>query len=119
MMPTIYFKSVDLVLRAVNYAVNYDEERRVAEITPIIDSIAERDLLMLVSLEVDGHELLPPRRTEFPAGVNQVKLSKIKIVNPLNRQPGALEHRNHAYRMACKISTIGREIKLHASDLTI
>lgn len=118
-MQTIIFKSVDVALRKVEYEVDYNEENRVALITPVIEVMAENEVLMLASLDVDGHELLAPRRIQFSLGLNEIRLRVVKIFNPLNRQPRAVEHRNHAYRMALKLSTIGNEQKLHTLDLIV
>ena len=118
-MQAIIFKSAEIILREVSYEVNYDEKTRVAFITPIIDAISQGEIIMIVSLDVDGHELIAPRRVEFTPGINTIKLREIKIINPLNRQSRAPEHRNHAYRMAFKIATTTKERKLHAADLVI
>lgn len=118
-MQAIIFKSADVILKAISYKVNYDEKNRVAFITPVIDAISQCEIIMIVSLDVDGHELIAPRRVEFTPGVNTIKLREIKIINPLNRQSRAPEHRDHAYRMAFKIATTTKERKLHASDLVI
>jgi hypothetical protein len=118
-MQLIVFKSVEVVLREVNYEIDYNEHSRVALITPIINAMAENEIIILASLDVDGHELLAQRRITLKAGINEIRLSQVKIINPLNRQPLALAHRDHAYRMALKLATIGNERKLHASDLVI
>ena len=118
-MQAIIFKSAEIILREISYEVNYDEVKRVAFITPIVDAISQCKIVLIVSLDVDGHELIAPRRVEFTPGSNTIRLREIKIINPLNRQSRALEHRDHAYRMAFKIATTGKERKLHASDLII
>jgi hypothetical protein len=118
-MQPIIFKNVEIVLREINYEVNYDETTKIALITPVIDAISQCEIMLIISLDVDGHELIEPHRVKFKPGLNKVKLRKIKIVNPLNRQLHAREHRDHAYRMAFKIATLTKERKLHASNLVI
>ena len=118
-MQPIIFKNAEIVLRTINYEVNYDEITKIALITPVINAISQCEIVLIVSLDVDGHELIEPRRVKFNTGINEVKLREIKIVNPLNRQLRAREHRDHAYRMAFKIATLAKERKLHASDLVI
>ncbi|MCF6174926.1 MAG: hypothetical protein L3J71_04110 [Victivallaceae bacterium] len=118
-MQTIIFKSVELTLKGISYEVDYNETSRVALITPVINAIAACEVIILVSLDVDGHELLAPRRITFPSGTNKVRLNEVKIINPLNRQPRTLAHRNYAYRMAFKLATISNERKFHASNLVI
>jgi len=118
-MQAIIFKSAEIVLREINYEVKYDEKQKIAFITPVIDAVSQCEIVLMVSLDVDGHELIEPRRVEFNSGINQIRLREIKIINPLNRQSRASEHRDHAYRMAFKIATLSKERKLHASDLVI
>ena len=78
-------------------------ERRLAVITPVlyINSPARR--VLIASLKVDGHELLPSDKVEVREGRSQVRLRQVRIFNPLLSQAQDAGH-NIEYKMTLEVS---------------
>jgi hypothetical protein len=78
-------------------------ERRLAVITPALDINSPTRRMLIASLKVDGHELLPSAKIEVREGRSQVRLRQVRIFNPLLSQspdPGS----GRQYKMTLEVS---------------
>ncbi len=58
-------------------------ERRLAVITPVLDINSPARRVLIASLKVDGHELMPSDKVEVVEGRSRVRLRQVRIFNPL------------------------------------
>lgn len=73
----------DFVIDGVEYEITVEIQRRMAVVTPCLKINSEKKLLLIGSLYVDGHELLPSFRILLEEGMNDVSLRAFKIIRPL------------------------------------
>ncbi|MFA6100779.1 MAG: hypothetical protein WCV67_15885 [Victivallaceae bacterium] len=79
------FEKFGIEIDKISYEIEMTtaNERRLAVITPVLDISSPTKRMLVASLKVDGHELLPSDKVEVRAGRSQVRLRQVRIFNPL------------------------------------
>lgn len=79
-METLNFEIINIEYRVE--MLNIDEHA-VAEITPLVTAKADKRQMLVASLSVDGHELLPSGKIILGVGETTADLRAIRIIDPL------------------------------------
>jgi len=79
------FKKSGIEIDNIAYEIEMTmaNERRLAVITPVLDINSPARRVLIASLKVDGHELLPSDKVEVVEGRSRVRLRQVRIFNPL------------------------------------
>lgn len=71
------------VLEYIEYSIASEIQKSMAIVTPCLKINSEKKMLLIGSLGVDGHELLPSFRILLEEGLNDITLRAFKIIRPL------------------------------------
>jgi hypothetical protein len=71
------------ILDHIEYSIVSEIQKRMAVVTPCLKISTEKKMLLIGSLGVDGHELLPSFRILLEEGLNDISLRAFKIIRPL------------------------------------
>lgn len=93
-------------------------ERRLAVITPVLDINSPARRVLIASLKVDGHELLPSDKVDVMPGRTQVRLRQVRIFNPLLSRSQDTGN-SIQYRMTLEVSAENGIFESHDSYIAI
>lgn len=94
---------------AVEYRMSSTSDGRGWIITPVLHALSSVPRLLIASLEIDGHELVPSCRIDLKEGDNRVKLPVMRVLSP----PGCELENGRIYQFVLKIhSRFGVELIL-------
>jgi hypothetical protein len=87
MRAIMLFEKSDIHISAVDYAIDYDKEKKIATITPTVHVSCAKSQLLVASIHVDDHELRPSLKLVLDEGEHSYIIPYVKIVNPLLSTP--------------------------------
>ncbi|MCP3968153.1 MAG: hypothetical protein GY750_07655 [Lentisphaerae bacterium] len=96
------FGNSAITIDSIKYDINYDLQRDIAVITPVVSAACRLGTVLIGSLELDNHELLPSLKMLFTSGDNQLRLRHFTIVNPLLTKADSGDDSN-LYKVTFKI----------------
>ncbi len=99
------FEKFGIEIDNISYEIEMTtaNERRLAVITPVLDINSPARRVLIASLKVDGHELLPSDKVNVVAGRSQVRLRQVRIFNPLLSKSTDTEN-SIQYKMTMELS---------------
>jgi hypothetical protein len=101
------FKKEDLNITAVDYSVEYDREKKIATITPMVHADCKKAQILIASVNVDDHELRPSIKIILEEGQRSYEIPYVKIVNPFLSSEDK-ECENKEYKLTLKLH-LGQE----------
>jgi hypothetical protein len=81
------FKTANLTIKNFECKVDLDLNRSIALITPILSAECKQASVLIGSLKIDDHEMIPAIKIILETGINRVELKNLKIINPLIVEP--------------------------------
>ncbi len=83
----LIFKTSDIHIDSVDYMIDYDSEKKIATITPVVHVICRKAQILIASIRVDDHELRPSLKLVLEKGEHSYEVPYVKIARPLLSSP--------------------------------
>jgi hypothetical protein len=80
-------KTTNLTIENFDCEIDLDLNRSIASITPILSAECQKASILIGSLKIDDHEMIPALKIILNQGASRVELKSLKIVNPLIVEP--------------------------------
>lgn len=80
-------KTTNLTIVNFECEIDLDLNRSIASITPVLSAECPKTSMLIGSLKIDDHEMIPALKIILDKGASKVKLKSLKIVNPLIVEP--------------------------------
>jgi hypothetical protein len=94
------FKKHNIHITSVDYAIDYDSKKKLATITPNVHATCTKSKILIASIDIDNHELLPSLKLVLEKGKRPYILPCVKIVSPLLSAP---DDEDKKYKMTLKL----------------
>ncbi|MDD5699435.1 MAG: hypothetical protein PHH77_12545 [Victivallaceae bacterium] len=105
------YKKAGLHIKALRCAVDYDCERKIATITPILFIECARRQLLAASVHIDDHELRPSLKLLVAEGTREYRIPYVRIANPVLGE--------YTYKLTVKLHLDNEKIHELNRDLQI
>lgn len=93
----MFFSNDKMEIEDLTYDIELDQAGKIAVITPVVKIKSHCNQVLIFSLLVDNHELLPAAKIILTQGNNCLRLKYVKIINPLIKtasdQPGEKQYK--------------------------
>ena len=81
------FKTSDIHISSVDYAIDYDSDTEIATITPTVHLACSKAQILVASINVDDHELRPSLKLVLEKGKRSYVVPYVRIARPLLASP--------------------------------
>lgn len=95
------FKKHDIHISSVDYTIDYDSEKEIATISPIVHTICAKAQILIASIHVDNHELRPSLKLVLEKGKHSYVVPHVKIARPFLSGPDDKSH--NEYKMTLRL----------------